>query len=344
MINYIFAALLLLIALLTVVVSKTYFSVPVVELRRRAQYGETLASQLYRAVAYDSSLRGLLLVIITFCSAGSFVLLVRQASVGISLLVVITSLWLVFFWLPKSRVTAVGARLTVLVTPAIAWLLNYLHPAFSHGSRLVGVKTTVAHTGLYERSDLLELIARQQLQSDNRLNSEELEIVQHALHFADRKVADVLTPRKQIKIINADDTVGPILIDELHRTGQEAALVRETAKGPIIGFLQFKKFSLNSNGKVRDIMEPSVYYLHENDSLSEALHAFFVTNQSLFLVVNNAEDNVGIITVQTMLEELLGHVPGDDFDQYANLTAVASRHDKPKPPKPETDIDEVVEV
>lgn len=344
MINYIFATLLLIVALLTVVARKTYFSVPIVELRRRAQHSETLASQLYRAVAYDSSLRGLLLVIITFCSAASFVLLVRQASVVISLLVVATSLWLAFFWLPKSRVTAVGARLTVLVTPSIVWLLNYLHPAFSHGSRLVGVKTTVAHTGLYERSDLLELIARQQLQPDSRLTPEELEIVQHALHFADRKVADVLTPRKQIKIIDADDTVGPILIDELHKTGQEAALVRETAKGPIIGFLQFKKFNLKSSGKVRDIMETSVYYLHEDDSLSEALHAFFVTNQSLFLVVNNAEDNVGIITVQTMLEELLGHIPGDDFDQYASLSSVAQRHTNPKVQKTEADIDEVIEV
>lgn len=342
--NFIFAGLLLLIALIAVVARKTYLSVPLAELRRRAQWGETLASQLYRAAVYDGSLRGLLLVAITFSSAASFVLFSRQASVWLSLLTVVTVLWLTFFWLPSSRVTALGARLTVWLTPAIAWLLNYLQPVLSRGSTMIAKRKTQPHTGLFERQDLLELIERQQRQLDNRLTSEELGIAQRALHFSDRKVADVLTPRKQVKTVNAADTVGPILIDELHKSGQEAALVRETPKGPVIGSLELRNLNLNSSGKVRDIMNSRVYFLHENDSLSEALHAFFVTNQSLFVVVNNAEENIGIITVQTILNQLLGHIPGDDFDQYANLSAVAQRHSKPKLPKADDGVDEVIEI
>jgi len=344
MTNFLLAGLLMLISIVAVVVRKTYFSMPLNELRRRAQHGEQLASQLYRAAVYGGSLRVLLWVLITFSSAASFVFFSRQAPVWLSLLAVVAVLWMAFSWLPKSRVTALGARLTILVTPAIAWLLNYLHPVLSFGSALAEKRYIQPHTGLFERSDLLELIERQQGQPDNRLTSEELEIAQRALHFSDRKVADVLTPRKQIKTINADDTVGPILIDELHKSGQEAALVRDIPKGPIIGSLELKKLNLESSGKVRDIMDPTVYFLHENDSLSEALHAFFVTNQSLFVVVNNAEENVGIITVITMVEELLGHIPGDDFDQYTSASAVAHRHIKPKLPKADDDVDEVIEI
>ena len=166
--------------------------------------------------------------------------------------------------------------------------------------------------------------------------TEELEIAKRALSFDQHKVADILTPRKSIKTILADDTVGPILIDELHKAGQKCILVRDKPKGAIVGTLEFKQLGLDSRGLVRNIMSPTVYYLHENDSLADALHAFFITNQPVFVVINSFEEYVGLISVEDMLQQLLGHVPGDDFDQYADPAAVAARHPKKPPKAPET--------
>lgn len=339
--NLLFALILLALALAAVVVRKTYYSLPVTELKRLAEQHDPFASVAYRAVAYGSSLRSLLWLIIGLFSGGSLILLARILPVWVSLLIVGPILWIAFSWLPASRVSRFGSRLTRLVTPVLAWLLNWLHPVLSRGADAVEKRyTVVRHTGLFERSDLLELIDQQQYQADNRLTAEELGIAKRALSFADYKVADVLTPRKQIKTIQADETVGPILIDELHQSGQSLVLVRDGGKkGPIVGSLEFHKLDLHSKGHVRDLMNSTVYYVHENDSLSEALHAFFVTNHPLFVVVNSFEEYLGIITVENILHELLGHVPGDDFDQYADLAAVAARHPKAskKPKKPEAE-------
>jgi CBS domain containing-hemolysin-like protein len=90
-------------------------------------------------------------------------------------------------------------------------------------------------------------------------------------------------------------------------------------------------------------MDETVYYVHENDTLSEALHAFFVTNHPMFIVVNSFEEFVGIITVENILHQLLGHIPGEEFDQYANLSAVAAKHEhKPKEPKKEAEPSEIL--
>lgn len=330
MTSLILASILLAVALLAVVVRKTYYATPLTELRRRAQQHDPLASQLYRAVAYGASLRGLLWLVITVSTALGIVLMARETPVWLSLLIFVGLLWVAFSWLPKSRVTPLGARLTTMVTPAIVWLLNYLHPVLNRGTAIVEKRYSApAHTGLYERSDLLAIIDRQEHQADNRLSAEELEIVKRALNFNDHTVAEVLTPRKQIKTVLADDTVGPILIDEMHRSGEEVVLVRETNRGAVVGTLVFSQLDLKTTGKVRDVMDSTVYFVHENDNLSEALHVFFVTNRPMFVVVNNAEEYVGIITVKTMLEQLLGHIPGDDFDQYADAAAVAHRHRKP---------------
>lgn len=335
MTEFVFALVLLVLALAGIVIRETYYALPLPELKRKAEKHDYVAVKIYSAVAYGSSLRALLWLYIGLTSAASLVLLARSLPVWVSLLVVGPLLWVAFAWLPASRTSKIGEYLAMKVTPAIIWLLNLLHPLLSRSADTVHKRLSISpHTGIYEREDLLALIEQQQNQHDSRLSDEELEIAKRALSFDDYTVGDVLTSRKLLKTIKPSDTVGPILIDELHKTKQDYALVREKAKAPIVGSVAIRQLDISSTGQVSQVMNPTVYYLHENDRLSQALHAFFVTNQPMFMVVNEFEEFVGIISIEHVLKQLLGHVPGDDFDQYANPVAVAARHTKR--PEPES--------
>lgn len=328
--SLIIPAVLLLLALGGIVVRKTYYAVPVKELKRRAQQRDPTARTLYSAVTYGASLRGLLWIFIVVTGGVGAVLLARATETVLSFAVLAIAIYAGLSWLPASNVSRFGTRLTLAVTPVIVWLLGHLYPVLS---RVVHVAqkphTRKPHTGVFERSDLLDLIEQQQAQADNRLSTEELEIVRRALSFDEFSVADVLTPRKQVPVVKADDTTGPILIDELHKSGKAYALVRETPKGPYVGSIDIARLGITTTGTVRDIMNPTIYYLHEADSLTEALHVFFATNHALFLVVNSFEEFVGIVSIEDVLKQLVGHVPGDDFDQYADPSAVAARHTTP---------------
>lgn len=325
--NIVYAAVFLSLSLGGVVVRKTYFRLPLRELKRRAERHDRTAQSLYRAAAYGNSLRGLLWLYIGLTAAAGLVLMARELTIWASLLIVGPLLWIAFSLVPASRTTILGTRLALLATPPIAWLLNYLHPVLSRGADAVQTRYTVPdHTRLYERDDLVRLLERQQVQEDSRFTQEELEIAIRALSFEDYLVADVMTPRKKVKTVLAGDTVGPVLINDLHKSGQEQALVRDSAKGPFVGSLRFSQLGIDSKGHVRDIMQPTVYYVHENDSLGEALHAFFATNHSVFVVVNSSEEYVGVISAPDIMRQLVGHVPGDDFDRYSDPEAVAARH------------------
>lgn len=339
--SVIFAIALLLLSLGGVVVRKTYFRLPLRELKRRAEHHDAAARTLYRAAAYGNSLRTLLWLYIGLTAAGGLIILAREADIWVSLLIIAPLLWVAFSLVPSSRTTQFGTWLTVLVTPFIAWLLNYLHPILSRsGDAMQHRYDARHHTDLFEREDLVKLIERQQHQEDSRFTEEELEIALRALRFDDYRVADIMTPRKKIKVILAKDTIGPILINEIHESGGELALVRETAKGSFTGSLRRDQLGLESEGHVRDIMTPNAYYVHEADTLGDALHAFFATNHAVFVVVNGSEEYVGVITVEHILKVLLGHVPGDDFDQYADLEAVAARHQHIRKSKKSDDVDE----
>jgi CBS domain containing-hemolysin-like protein len=339
---FIVACLLLVLAIAGVVIRKTYYRLPVRELKRRAEKQDEISLKLYRAVAYGDSLRGLLWIFITVTSAAGFVLLAKVAPVWLSLVIVVGIMWIAFSWLPASRVSSFGTRLTLMVTPAVNWILNRIFPALERSTSVVSKRYTAdLHTSLYERSDLLRLIDQQQKQHDSRLSQEELEIVKHVLSFSDRQVGDILTPRKMIKTLLASDTVGPVLINELYEHGEDIILVRDSPRGPIIGLLERSRLDIKSKGQVRDVMNQTVYYVHEHDNLSEALHAFFTTNHPLFVVVNNTEEYVGVVSVRDIIHTLLGHIPGDDFDQYSDLTAVASRHRRHKQPESSDSGEEV---
>ncbi|MDB5168842.1 MAG: hypothetical protein JWO41_198 [Candidatus Saccharibacteria bacterium] len=335
MVNFVLALFFIGLAILGTVLRKTYYQTPLHELKRRAEKRDATAERLYRAAAYGDSLRGLLWIFIALTSAIGFVLLARVlAAAWLSVAIIVVLLWIAFSWLPASKISKLSVRITSVFTPAITWLLNYLHPILS---RSVGVAkkrySAPHHTGIFERDDLIGLIEQQQTQADNRLSDEELEIVKRALTFNEHTVSEVLIPRKEIKTVLADDTIGPILIDELHKGGQPFVLVKDTPKGMVVGSLELNELGIHSVGKVKDHMDTKVYYLHEQDSLSEALHAFYATNHPLFVVVNGFGEYLGIITVEAIIGQLLGHIPGDDFDQYGNVAAIAARHQKTKEPE-----------
>jgi len=321
----------LLLALLGMVLRKTYFSLPLSELKRRAQKHDPYAMQLYRAATYGDSLRSLLWLYIGLTSALSLILLARELPVWLGVLIIGPFLWIVFSLVPASRTTTLGQWLTRLATPVIAWILSIFHPALARSADFVKERYVAPRsTGLYDREDLVKLIREQQKQPDSRITTEELEIVERTLKFDSYKVGDILLPRAKVKVVLADDVIGPVLIDELHKSAQDYVLVRESKKGPFVGTLAFHKLSIKTSGKVRDSMDPTIYYLHEQDSLAEALHAFFVTNYPLFVVVDKFEEYLGIVSIENILQKLLGHIPGDDFDQYSNVAAVANRYTKPE--------------
>lgn len=314
-----------------IVIQKTLFSLPLRELKRRAERHDPVAERLFQAAAYGASLRALLWIFVVASAAAGFALLSRELAPLASFVLLLVTLGVAFVWLPMSRVSTVAVRLSSSVSPLLRSVTGFLYPMLHRITSLFGKRLEHRrHTGLFERGDLLELIEAQRTQHDNRLTPEELEIVSRALTFNDHTVGSALIPRAQVPTVLAGETVGPILIDELHRAGQEFVLVQDKKDGQVIGTLEVGRLGLKSEGTIRDHMDGTVYYVHENDTLGEALHAFFVTNHPMFIVVNSFEEFVGILTVEDILRQLLGHLPGEEFDQYSDPAAVAARHPRKK--------------
>ena len=327
MVMFLAAAVLLALALTALVLEKTYFYLPLKELKRQAAQRDPVARMLYRAAAYDADLKVFLWLVVGTSAAGGFVLFARLAPAVLGFVAITLVLLLAFIWLPRSRLTAPGAQIAIWCTPAVVGAMRALHPVLRYVSVLELRHVPGAHTGIYEREDLQEFLEQQQAQADNRISEHDLSLMRRALAFGDHRVHEAMTPQDQVVMVPADEQISLVLLDELHKSGHSHFPVYAAGKADLVGTLALGMVAdVKREGTVRDFYDRRLAYVHENDRLEQALLALYETGQHILIVVDGTGDWVGILTLGDILNRLFGVIRAGDPGRHEDRGAVAMRH------------------
>lgn len=344
--------LLAAFVLITISVQRAYQNVPVKELKRRAREHDEAAAILHQAATYGMSLQVILWTLVGLSSAGFFVFTARQAPGWLAFVITAGVVWGGFVWLSNKEAKRLSLWFARTLAPLFAWILQYAHSPIAWAIEQIHHYRPVSiHTGLYDKEDLLELLNSQNVQADNRIEEQELALAFHALTFGEKLVSDYMTPRRMVKAVSVDDHIGPILMDELHGSGFSRFPVFEGKKDHIVGTLFLRDLiNIKESNSVRQTMRPDVFYVHEDQSLHDALQAILKTRHHLLIVVNSFEEYVGVLGIEDVLEEVIGRPIMDEFDRYDDIRAVAQRAaakdhktHKEAPPTPSEEPTEVVE-
>ena len=339
MITFLLIILLGALTLVGISVQKTYAKTPLKELKRRAAKGDEVAKALHTAVAYGVSLDVLLWIIVGLSAAGFFVVLTDWLPDWMALFGCAALLWFGFAWIPNAPVSGLSSQLAQRLAPALAWVVERLYPVLRRAGNIVQKRAAFTfHSGLYQKEDLVELLDKQAGQPDNRMTADELRIVKGALTYNDKLIREVMTPNRVMNTVKQGDSLGPLLLDELHKSGFSRFPVVGGNPDEYVGVLYMKDLvAIKAGGLVSKHMKKPVYYVNEDRPLQHALQAFLRTKRHLFMVVNSFEEVVGIITIEDVLEQVVGKQIVDEFDKYEDLRAVAAleakkaaeKHDHP---------------
>lgn len=315
------------VTLSAVILLKTYAHTPIGELKRRARRGDKLAEALHKVTAYGVGLDFLLWVIIGASAAAFTVLLTGVINSWLAFFGAFSVLLFAFGWTTKARPGNLSFKLAAIIAPALGWVLLKLNPIFNLALGFINKHRPVTvRTGLYEKEDLLDLIETQKVAKHNRMDQAELNIAAHALTFGNKTVREIMTPKRMIRFVKQSDSIGPVLMNELHDSGHSRFPVVGEAPDKIVGTLYIRDLlekPLDSGGIVKDFMTKRVYYVQEEKDLWHALDAFLKTKHHLFIVVNNFEEIVGVLSIEDILEQIIGERIVDEFDRFDDLRAVA---------------------
>lgn len=149
----------------------------------------------------------------------------------------------------------------------------------------------------------------------------EQDIVERVFHIGDRKVNSLMTHRQSIVYLTMDDTVEELkakVLEELHTVYP----VCQENLDEVIGVVKLKDLFLNFEKGNFDLKSITIdpFYLIEHTSAYKALENFKKTKGHYALVTDEYGVFQGIITLNDILEALVGDASDFDEDEY-QLTA-----------------------
>ncbi len=166
------------------------------------------------------------------------------------------------------------------------------------------------------------------IEEEGVLEEQERDLVQSALEFDEISIHEILTPRVNIVAVDVEST-----LDEVHKIIVEEGFSRipvyEKSIDNIIGVLYSRDVLLGViSGKPMKIrgMLGQALFVHKGMRLSHLLTSFKARKLNLAIVVDEYGGTLGIVTMEDVLEELVGEIWDEDDEIPSDFLAIDDNH------------------
>ena len=162
------------------------------------------------------------------------------------------------------------------------------------------------------------------------LDAGEYKILKNIMNFNEVLVSDVMTPRTVIFSLEADNKVEDVKnMPELQMYSRIPIWEGESIEDSVVGYVMTRDIYHSAlMGKtrqsLRDLSRP-MFFIPENAELDIALDSFLKRRQHLFLVVDEYGGIEGLITMEDVLETILGAEIVDEADRVVDLRELAKQ-------------------
>jgi putative hemolysin len=218
--------------------------------------------------------------------------------------------------LTKNESTALWVALPVeafyLATYPIVWFLQASANAMT---KLVGIEPAPAGVVAHTEEDIRMIVA--QAEDTGVLEHNEREMLYKVFDFADKEASDVMVPRPEVIALSVDLPPEDALALVLDSPFTRYPVYRESLDD-ILGILHIRALvtALNDRSiasvELEELLRPA-YVVPETKDLAALLGEFRRTNQHIAIVVDEYGATVGIVTLEDILEEIVGDIE-DEFD------------------------------
>ncbi len=238
---------------------------------------------------------------------------------------------------PKSLATLYNEKIALVYIHVIAPLVVLLTPLIWFVDKLSGVIFWVLRV---DRDAANNQMTEGELRTivdvsveDGVLEKEEKSMINNVVDFGDSKAKDVMVPRADMALVSVDATFDEVfeIFNEEHYSRLP---VYDENKDTVIGIVYLKDLFFfqnqvdkkNNAFSIRNIMrEPFfVYEYQKTSSIMAEMRNRFV---SLAIVLDEYATAVGLITIEDLIEEIVGEIRDEfDMDELKMITKLSDNH------------------
>lgn len=236
--------------------------------------------------------------------------------------------------------TAVPLRVFYTVFKPFIWLMNSMSNAF-----LRLVKIHPASEQEIHSTEELQLLVKQSADS-GEIEEENYEIIKNAFDFTDHSAKQIMVPRQNILSIDFAEDLN-VIIDKIIESGYSRIPVYENSIDNIIGVFYTKEiireFVKRKGDLTHDDLEKlmgEAFFVVGSKKISDLLKIFQQKKRHLAIVIDEFGGTEGIITLEDILEELVGEIQDEEDDEEKLVDEIAENTYWVKATQPLDEINE----
>ncbi|HCY06187.1 MAG TPA: HlyC/CorC family transporter [Erysipelotrichaceae bacterium] len=211
---------------------------------------------------------------------------------------------------PKSIAKRMPENLAMSTVGVVRFLILILKPLtifFKGVKALLNKIIKIKESDSDITDELITMV--EEAENEGDLDSHESDLISAAIEFNELEVRDILTPR--VDLVAAEVTMNLDEIEEVFRLNSFSRLpIYENSLDNIIGILHEKDFYRlyhTKKGSIKNILQPTVYTsLHVK--ISSLLRQLQSSKTHLSVVLDEYGGTAGIITLEDIIEELVGDI------------------------------------
>ncbi len=237
---------------------------------------------------------------------------------AVSLSTLITTL-AVFFageMLPKSIAKKYSETLSLAMAGSLQFFIKLFSPVSALLTR-IGEAASRLTRGEPELSvtedELYDII--EDMTEEGTLDEDQGDLISSALQFGDVTVESILTPRVDLEAIDIGRSHDEIL-NQIKAQNHSRLPVYEGSIDNIIGILQIRRFIKTylrdrETLDVRALLDEPLF-IHQSTNIDEVLPIMTKARMNIAVITDNYGGTLGIVTVEDILEELVGEIWDED--------------------------------
>ena len=261
----------------------------------------------------------------------------QNYAVGLATMVM-TFLILVFGEvMPKSIATRNNVLIARIIIYPVYWFSVFVRPIVFFLDFIPKITGRIKRTPTVTEEELMTFV--EVVREEGEIKEEEQKLIHNIFEFDDTNASEIMTPRADMFVIEADK---PLDLGTITESGFTRIPVIEDTIDNVVGILNVKDILTHLAQNQEDIdprkMMREPYFVPEHKKLDSLLHQFKKRKTHMAIVVDEHGGVSGLITLEDALEELVGEIR-DETDKEEPL--IIKKKNKEWIVLGKTEVDEV---
>lgn len=220
--------------------------------------------------------------------------------------------------IPKTLATMFSEKLALMYSPVIFALMWLLTPVIFVINKISQFLLLLLHIDASKRGVIItETELRTMVDVSHKegiIENEERKMINNVFDFGDAEAKDVMVPRIDMAMADVNSSFNDLL-ELFHKERFTRIPIYENTTDNVIGIINMKDLLLYDKKEDFDVRNflRKAFYTYESKKLSELMREMKKTSVNIIIVLDEYGVTVGLITIEDLLEEIVGDIR-DEYD------------------------------